>query len=89
MQLYKLNLLLVNSRYGDLEQRVIRSFIKDRKLDGFWWFSDMEIMLSCIIEDGLVHDSGQARTVGGLTQQLYKLTQKGTNYIAQWPTMEG
>src|SRR6059058_4281780 len=42
IQTYKLNLLLVNSRYGDLEQRVIRTFVKDRTMDAFWWFVDME-----------------------------------------------
>jgi 5-methylcytosine-specific restriction endonuclease McrA len=35
MRIYKLNLLLVNSRYGDLEQRVIRRFVKDRTVNEF------------------------------------------------------
>src|SRR5262249_21004157 len=86
MQIYKLNLFLVNSRYGDLEQRVIRHFVKDRTTDEFWWFADMDILLLYLIDYGLLQDTGQVRKVGGLVQKLYKLTQKSQEYVAQWPT---
>ena len=85
MQTYKLNLLLINSRYGDLEQRVIRRFVKDRKASDFWWFADMEILLQYLIDDGLLEVSSRARNVGGLVQKLYRLTKKGHKQIAQWP----
>jgi len=85
MQIYKLNLLLTNSRYGDLEQRVIKTFVKDRKTTDFWWFADMEILLVCLIDDSLLAFAGQTRMVGGLSQRLYHLTKQGTDYIAQWP----
>ncbi|MCI0742072.1 MAG: hypothetical protein L0Y72_23815 [Gemmataceae bacterium] len=71
---------------GDLEQRVIRRFVKERTTDEFWWFADMEILLAYLIEDGLLRDTGQSRNAGGLLQRLYKLTKKGREYIAQWPT---
>lgn len=86
MQIYKLNLFLVNSRYGDLEQRVIRHFVKDRTTDEFWWFADMDILLLYLIDYGLLQDTGQVRKVGGLVQKLYKLTKKSQEYVAQWPT---
>jgi len=86
MQVYKLNLLLVNSRYGDLEQRLIRQFVKDRTVDEFWWFADMDILLLYLIDDNLLLETGQVRKVGGLVQKLYKLTKKGQAYVAQWPT---
>jgi hypothetical protein len=85
MRTYKLNLLLVNSRYGDLEQRVIRGFIKVRTAAEFWWFADMEILLLNLLDDGLLEDTGQTRNVGGLVQRCYRLTAKGRDYIAQWP----
>src|SRR5262249_12914391 len=85
MQTYKLNLHLVNSRYGDLEQRVIRRFIKDRTSNDFWWFVDMEILLLNLLDDELLQDGGQTKVIGGLVQKLYKLTVKGMDYIAQWP----
>jgi hypothetical protein len=85
MQTYKLNLLLLNSRYGDLEQRIIRGFIEDRTTDGFWWFVDMQILLMNLLEDGILQETDQTKALGGLVQKLYKLTAKGREYIGQWP----
>src|SRR5437879_5881813 len=50
MQTYKLNLFLVSSRYGDLEQRLIRKFVKDRRTNEFWWFATMDILLLYLID---------------------------------------
>ncbi|MGC8641002.1 MAG: hypothetical protein ACP5XB_14145 [Isosphaeraceae bacterium] len=86
MRTYKLNLRLVHSRYGDLEQRLIRTFINDRTTREFWWFAEMEILLSYLLEDGLLEDTGKTRQQGGLLQKLYRLTKSGQQYVAQWPT---
>ena len=86
MRAYKLNLLLVHSRYGDLEQRVIGMFVRDRAANESWWFSDMEILLVFLLEDGLMHCTDQTRQQGGLIQKCYRLTEKGQEYVAQWPT---
>lgn len=85
MQIYKLNLMLINSRYGDLEQRVVHQFIKDRAKDGFWWFTDMEILLLRLLEDSLLQPSAETRSRAGLEQKLYKLTGAGLEYIQRWP----
>jgi hypothetical protein len=85
MRVYKQNLLLIHSRYGDLEQRVIRLFVRDRTTKGFWWFAEMEILLTYLLEDGLLQDTGQTRQRGGLAQKLFRLTKKGRQYVAQWP----
>lgn len=89
MQVYKLNLALVNSRYGDLEQRIIRRFVKDRSSNEFWWFVDLDILLAYLLEDGLLEDTGQTRQVGGLIQRLYQLTVRGREYVDRWPTNGG
>ena len=89
MHIYKLNLLLVNSRYGDLEQRLIHKFVKNRDFREVWWFSDMEILLDRLIEDGLLLETDQKRSVGGLVQKLYRLTKRGTDYVTQWPMTWG
>jgi DNA-binding PadR family transcriptional regulator len=86
MQTYKLNLLLVNSRYGDLERRVIREFVRNRGTNEFWWFEELKLFLLQLVENGLLRGTGQIRTVGGLVQQLYKLTDVGREYINLWPT---
>ena len=85
MQLYKWNLRLVNGRYGDLEQRVIRGFVRDRSADDFWWFADMDIFVRCLLEDGILEDTGDSRNVGGLLQKRFRLTAAGRDYIANWP----
>lgn len=33
----------------------------------------------------MLQDTGQRRKVGGLVQNLYQLTSKGQEYVAQWP----
>jgi HNH endonuclease len=85
MQIYKLNLLLLNSRYGDLEQRVIQGFVENRSNSDFWWFSEMEILLARLIEDGLLRRTGRTRTTGGLVQNEYTLTNEGSAFVGQWP----
>lgn len=66
-------------------QRVIHSFVENRGVNDFWWFSDMEILLRRLIDDDLLADTGQTRLTGGLVQKQYKLTEQGTAYIDQWP----
>jgi DNA-binding PadR family transcriptional regulator len=67
-------------------QRIIRGFVKDRTNEEFWWFAEMETLLTYLIDDGLLQDSGKTRQSGGLVQKLYKLTKSGQLYVAQWPT---
>jgi DNA-binding PadR family transcriptional regulator len=86
MQTYKLNLVLGGGRYGDLEQRLIRRFAKDRALDEFWILSDLEILLSSLLDDGLLEYTKQTRTFGGgIEQRLYRLTEQGKDFVARWP----
>jgi DNA-binding PadR family transcriptional regulator len=46
----------------------------------------MDLLLLYLIEDDLLQYTGQVRNVGGLEQKRYKLTKKGREYVAQWPT---
>ncbi len=55
-------------------------------LERVWWFAEMEILLSYLLDDGLLQDTGKTRQRGGLVQKLYKLTRNGQLYVAQWPT---
>jgi hypothetical protein len=86
MRIYKLHLLLINSRYGDLEQRLIRLFAKDRTTNEVWLMGELEILLMYLLEDELLEDTKQTRAPGGgVEQKLYRWTRKGRDYIAQWP----
>ena len=88
MVAYKHALILRNSRYGDLEQRVLRLCVRN-KTDEVWLLADLEILVLYLLEDGLLEDTGQSKPVGAAgapLQKLYKLTTKGKEYIARWLT---
>src|SRR3954447_23931218 len=87
MRIYKLNLQLLNSRYGDLEQRLIRRFAQNRSNDECWLMAEMEILVEYLLEDGILAASSETRIgSGGVVQKLYKLTKKGRDYVSQWPS---
>lgn len=72
MHQYKFNLSLRNSRYGDLEQRLMRKFAKDRTGDEVWLIGELEILLAYLLEDGVLEDAKKTRTMeGGLVRKLY------------------
>ena len=86
MRIYKLNVGLISSRYGDLEQRLIRRFAKDRTSEEIWLMSELEILVMYLLEDGFLEDTKLTRTVkGGIEQKNYRLTKKGRDYLAHWP----
>jgi hypothetical protein len=85
MQLYKINLLRISGRYGDLEQRLLRRFAKESTND-VWLMAELEILVIYLLEDGLLEDTQQTRTVtGSVEHKHYRLTKKGRAFIAQWP----
>jgi hypothetical protein len=89
---YKRNLLLISSRYGDLEQRVLKLFARKPEDLEIWLLSDLEILLIYLLEDGLLSDTGQTQNFGrpeGPTRKLFRLTQKGRDFVGRWMTSEG
>ncbi|HQZ66235.1 MAG TPA: hypothetical protein PLY87_14200, partial [Planctomycetaceae bacterium] len=76
MLIYKSNLLMFSGRYGELEKRVLKRFVQNRMVQDFWWFVDMGILLSQLIEDGLLQDTGQTKSLGGLVQHQFVMTKK-------------
>lgn len=86
MLIYKHALLMKSSRYGDLEQRLLRKFSRDG-VDEAWLLADLDILLQFLLEDRLLEDSGQTRNAGGVVQKLYRLTTEGKKYLATWPAL--
>ena len=85
MRIYKSNLFVFSGRYGELEKRVLKRFVQDRKVLDFWWFADMDILLRQLVEDGLLQDTGQTKKIGGLVQRQFVMTKKCSECIDQWP----
>jgi hypothetical protein len=84
MQTYKANLSLLNSRYSDLEKRIIYSFIKDQSKKEILIPGGLDLMLMYLIEDGMIIDTGKTTGVilsGMPSQKYYALTTQGEALI--------
>jgi hypothetical protein len=93
MRIYKRNLAVVNSRYGEMEHRLIDLFAASdastAQLD-----RDMDFEFMYMIEDGLLvkrsaSSNGSVR-INGVVQGpwLYSLTEEGEDFVARWANGE-
>jgi len=84
---YKSNLFVLNSRYGDLEQRILRLFAEHPQESKIPIPGGLDILLMYLLEDGLLVDTGETSGViiaGIPSMKMYQLTDKGRQFIARW-----
>lgn len=84
---YKHNLGVLNSRYGDFEQRVLKVFADNPQINQIWLPGGLDIMLMYLLQDGLLVFTGQDSGVimnDMPSQKLYALTTKGREFINKW-----
>lgn len=84
---YKANLSVVNGRYCDLEQRILRLFSKNPGVDMINILGGLEILLMNLLEDNLLSDTGQNSGViiaGIPSFKTYQLTSKGRDFVNRW-----
>jgi len=89
MEQYKANLSVLNGRYGDLEQRVLRFFAKYPDAHEIELPGGLDILLMYLLEDGLlVAGKGRgAKAISGvpvLAYRLYHPTDEGRQFIEKW-----
>jgi hypothetical protein len=87
MQQYKANLSILNGRYGDLEQRVLRIFVEQLNANQIWLPGGFDILLMNLLKDGLLIDTGRNSGVilaGVPSAKLYQLTSNGREFIQKW-----
>jgi len=87
MFIYKRNLGVINNRYGDLEQRVLKLFSENEHVSKIWLPGGLDIMLLYLLQDGIIIDTGCDSGIllaGMPSEKLYQLTDKGRNFIKQW-----
>lgn len=87
MEIYKNNLSILNNRYGDLEQRVLKVFSENSAANQIWLPGGLDIMLMYLLEDGLLVDTGKTGGIilsGMPAQKLYQITDKGKEFINKW-----
>jgi hypothetical protein len=87
MQQYKANLSVLNSRYGDLERRVLKFFAEDPNLESIWINKGFGILLMYLVEDGLLEKEEGVKYYYG-EGNPYHLTDKGREFIKRWLNAE-
>lgn len=84
---YKANLVLLNSRYSDLERRVLEYFADRRDQKDIWLPGGLNLLLMYLIEDGFLNDTGEnnGAILGGIPiAERYELTTKGRAFVRNW-----
>lgn len=95
MYRYKANLAILNGRYGDLEKRVLQYFADKPNENEIVLFGGLEVLLSYLMKDGLIKDTGKTGGVGFggdygtiWTEKPYELTDNGRAFIKKWVAAE-
>lgn len=87
MQQYKANLCILNSRYGDLEKRLLHFFVQNPNQESISILKGLEIFLMYLLEDNLITTDFRSNDdikdyMGG--NDVYYITEKGRSFIQQW-----
>ena len=84
---YKLNLNIINNKYGDFERRVLEFFAENTQENQLWLPGGLDIMLMYLLKDNLIIDTGETSKIimaGMPSQKLYELTTDGRLYVNEW-----
>jgi hypothetical protein len=93
MRIYKANLTIINSRYGDLEKRVIEAFARNPNGNIIELPGSLNMLLMYLIQDGLLEVMRQQNTVaiaaaggtGAVVSPIrYRLTPRGREFVQRW-----
>ncbi|HKQ08162.1 MAG TPA: hypothetical protein VJ464_23755 [Blastocatellia bacterium] len=77
----------LNSRYGDLERRVLKFFAEDPNLESVWINKGFDILLMYLVEDGLlIKDEGLKYYYA--EGNPFQLTDKGREFVKRWLNAE-
>lgn len=95
MQAYKHNLSVLNSRYGDLEKRVLLHFARnpsDKQITLPILNGATDIFLMYLIQDQMIIALPEQRPIlmsaSGRVTMPYELTNKGREFIDKWLSAE-
>lgn len=93
IKMYKHNLSIVNSRYGDYERRILQYFVdNDAEVINLPYGENTDILLMFLIRDKLLLPLPDRRPVTvsprGRETMWYELTQEGKRFISKWKVAE-
>jgi|SRR4051794_15987744 hypothetical protein len=92
MRQYKANLSVLNSRYGDLERRLLQAFADNPQYTAIQIPGGLRILIKYLLEDGLVRMASPQEAnapvhavLGGVPMSEYvAITSSGQAFIARW-----
>jgi hypothetical protein len=94
IKMYKHNLSIVNSRYGDYERRILQYFVEnsDERFINLPKDKNTEILLMFLIQDKLLLPQPDRRpatvSARGTEKMRYELTEEGQQFISKWKAAE-
>jgi hypothetical protein len=84
-RMYKANLSLISTRYGDLERRVLNDFVDDPEAGIATLPRELSILMSYLVHDGIVERRYPPDAVSGLQENWpmrhYWLTEAGLAFV--------
>lgn len=84
---YKANLTLLNSRYGDLERRVLRQFAAFPDTSELLLNKALDILLMYLLDDGLIEFDAFESALKG-EYAVYRITAEGREFVQRWLNAE-
>lgn len=84
MKQYKANLSILNSRYGELERRVLCYFAEVPEATEIWLAPGLRIMLMYLIEDGLLVQADDIKALSFKERDCYRITGEGREFVRKW-----
>lgn len=87
MRRYKANLGLLNSRYGELERRVLAHFAENPEEETIYLPGGLRMLVMYLMKDGLLEVMvNLVPAIGGgiFTADRYRLTEAGRAFVNNW-----
>ncbi len=84
LEQYKANLAVLNARYGELERRALQSFAEGDGQRPVLVPAEMEMLMSFLINDGMVEQHAPRPEAGGAGFHEYRLTPRGKKLVTRW-----
>lgn len=86
---YKANLSILNGRYGEIEQRLLKLFGDNPTADRTWLPGGLDILVMNLLQDGFLQLTGANSGVimSGIPSAVeYRLTATGREFVSRWLT---
>jgi hypothetical protein len=87
LEQFKASLAIINARYGDVERRVLQTFVQGDPSGGVLLPTGMEALMSFLVSDGMVEirvPEGESNAQRFPSFREYRLTDRGRKLVTRW-----